>query len=109
MAVTLLVNDPVRLGERYRFTVRLANMGGSLISLDPCPHYRVQMMKLVETGFLNCAAAPGAIPAHRHVDFAMEIATRSVPYGPSADLLWQLGGEGTEGATATTWVPIAAS
>jgi hypothetical protein len=106
VAVTLLLSEPVHEGERYRFVVRLANRGGREIALNPCPDYRVQMMKVVETGFLNCAVAPAVIPPREHLDFAMEIATQT-GFGLWTDLLWQLGGEGREGATATARVTIA--
>jgi hypothetical protein len=106
VAVTLLVNGPARHGERFRFTVRLVNTGSRDIPLDPCPHYRVQMIKVVEVGFLNCAAAPKAIPAGGHVDFAMEVEVNSPAPLDRGELLWQLGGEGTEGATAVTQVPV---
>ncbi|MEU2109914.1 hypothetical protein [Streptomyces sp. NPDC019507] len=106
LTVTLLIPKAVTPGKRYRFTVRLANTGARPISLHPCPSYRVQMAKLVESGYLNCAGAPDVIPPGTHLDFAMQIGTRSSPYGPAADLTWHLGSEGTEGVGATVRVPI---
>ncbi|MGW1886090.1 hypothetical protein [Streptomyces sp. NPDC001970] len=104
--MTKLLAKAVTPGQRYHFTVRLANTGARPISLHPCPRYRVQMAKLVESGYLNCAGAPDAIPPGTHLDFAMQIGTLSSPYGPAADLTWHLGSEGTEGAGATVRVPI---
>ncbi|WP_351234769.1 hypothetical protein [Streptomyces sp. NPDC002133] len=106
VTVILLTPRAVTPGKRYEFTVRLANAGARSISLHPCPRYRVQMAKLVEIGYLNCAGAPDAIAPGKHLDFAMQIGTLSSPYGPAADLTWHLGGEGTEGAGATVRVPI---
>jgi len=90
---------------RYEFVVRLSNTGDAPISLERCPFYRVQFVKDVETGYLNCDEAPDAIPAAGHVDFAMEAPAHDAELlarggGTGFGLLWQLGTEGAEGMTA---------
>lgn len=107
----LIVHEKARRGEPLKFIVRIANEGSEPVSLEPCPYYRVQYLPRVETGYLNCAQAPDAIPAKSHLDFAMQI---NVPprgdapadLGGTNDLLWQLGGEGAEGETVTTPVKL---
>jgi hypothetical protein len=108
VAVTLMVREPGRHGERLHFTVRLTNAGNRPIPLQPCPHYRVQLIKVVESGYLNCAAAPSAIPAKGHVVFAMTVRVNAPPplVVGRGELLWQLGGEGTEGATAVAEITV---
>lgn len=105
----LIVREQARPGEPLRFVVRITNLGAEPVPLTPCPYYRVQYLPHVESGYLNCAAAPDAIPAHGHLDFAMQIEVLRVKQdlGGRYDLLWQLGGEGAEGRTVTTPVELA--
>jgi hypothetical protein len=89
-------------GQVFKFAVRIANTGDQPVSLQPCAAYRVQYLPHVETGLLNCSAAPPAIPAHGHVDFEMQERVPNLgkpTVGGHYTLLWQLGGEGYEGKT----------
>lgn len=104
--VELIAVKSATPGGAYRFVVRLVNPGDKTLSLDPCPNYRAQFMKVVETGYLNCAAAPSGIPALGHIDFDMHIDVRPLGVGGSYPLLWQLGTEGSEGATGQAVVPV---
>jgi hypothetical protein len=107
----LIVHEQARRGKPLRFIVRIANLGSEPVSLKPCPYYRVQYLPHVETGYLNCAQSPDAIPPESHLDFAMQIDVLRLErdVGGTYDLLWQLGGEGAEGKTVTTPVELARS
>jgi hypothetical protein len=98
-------NRPARHGTRFTFIVRLLNRGGRDAALEPCPTYRVGLQKVVEVGTLNCRDAPRVIAAHGHIDFAMQVRVAAAP-AAAVPLMWQLGGEGYEGATATAVVRV---
>jgi hypothetical protein len=102
ITLSLITRGKAVQGERYKFVVRITNTSGTPVALEPCPYYRVQYLPYVETGYLNCAGAPAAIPANGHVDFGMEIAVPTIGkyLGGTYKLLWELGGEGTEGRSA---------
>jgi hypothetical protein len=108
IALKLLADGSARPGRDYWFTVRIANTGDQPISLDPCPAYRVQYLLQVETGLLNCGEAPSEIPPGGHTDFEMRIHVLRLgkDIGGRYTLLWQLGGEGFEGKTVKTKVPL---
>jgi hypothetical protein len=98
-------NGPARHGTRFSFVVRLLNRGGRDVALEPCPAYRVGLQKVVEVGTLNCGDAPRVIAAHGHVDFAMQVRVAAAP-AVAVPLVWQLGGEGYEGVTATAAIRV---
>jgi hypothetical protein len=101
ISLRLITSGPAQQGDRYPFVVQIENNGPTPVSLTPCPYYRVQYLKMVETGYLNCRAAPDEIGAGGHVDFQMEVYVQRIRHGIGGTytLLWQLGGEGTEGMT----------
>ena len=107
VSASLITDGAAQSGPRFRFVVRLVNSSAAAISLIPCPSYRVQLQKVVESGTLNCAAAPTSLPARGHVDFAMEV--RLAPGVPmaSAPLRWQLGSEGDENQAPTAQTNLA--
>jgi hypothetical protein len=107
--VELFAERSATAGEAFRFVVRLVNAGDATVSLEPCPNYRVQFMKVVETGYLNCAAAPAGIASLGHVDFDMRVDVRRLGVGGSYPLLWQLGTERSEGATGRVLVSVVRS
>jgi len=96
ISLQLLTSGRAVKGERYKFVVRISNSSDAPVPLTPCPYYRVQYLPQVEGGYLNCAAAPDAIPAGGHVDFAMEMGVLQgdPELGGTYDLLWQLAARG---------------
>jgi hypothetical protein len=94
-----------QLGTRFTFIVRLLNRCGRDVTLEPCPTYRAGLEKVVEVGTLNCRDAPRVKAAHGHIDFAMQVRVAAAP-AVAVPLVWQLGGEGYEGATATAAVRV---
>lgn len=91
---------------RYSFTVRLSNRGAEPLPLEPaCPFYRTAFETEVESGYLNCADAPSAIPVGGHVDFAMQVPAQARGVGPYR-VTWDLGAMTHEWAGArgeVTW------
>jgi hypothetical protein len=102
ITLRLLTDGPARQGRPYAFVIRIGNVGDEAVSLRPCPAYRAQYLPHVEVGYLNCEAAPDAIPPGGYLDFEMQIDVLDLdepnrPLRGAYELLWLLGGEGFEG------------
>jgi hypothetical protein len=96
----------VHRGATFDFAVTLTNTSSVAVSLDPCPGYREEFYKHMESYQLNCA--PGTIPAGGSVRFAMRIGSVSfTPPGPTT-LTWALIEPAGDSAVASTTITVTA-
>lgn len=108
LRVKLIVDGKAEPNSQFPFTVRLKNVSSDWVPLNPCPPYRTSLVKVLESGMLNCSDAPEGIAPNGAVDFSMEVeAARYLRGLDDALLVWQLGSERNEGPSAATGVPVA--
>ncbi len=93
----------VRPGQLLQYKVRLDNTSSVPLRLSPCPGFVQIAGSLTDEHYLNCAAAPAAIPAGAAVVFAMQLQLPdNLAIGGRVLLQWKIGKDDTGGSQAAS-------